>query len=84
MPMERIGPYRIEAVLGQGGMGEVFLGRDEKLRRPVAIKRIRADLPLGAVERARFRREALAAARLSLLRSSRSTSCWRPRTATAW
>lgn len=60
-----IGSYRLEAVLGQGGMGEVFLARDENLQRQVAIKRIRTDLPVDARQRARFRREALAVARLN-------------------
>jgi serine/threonine protein kinase/tetratricopeptide (TPR) repeat protein len=62
---ELIGPYRVEAVLGEGGMGEVFLARDEKLQRQVAIKRIRRGLPADALQRARFRREALAVARLN-------------------
>jgi serine/threonine protein kinase/tetratricopeptide (TPR) repeat protein len=62
---ELIGPYRVEAVLGEGGMGEVFLARDEKLQRQVAIKRIRRGLPADARQRARFRREALAVARLN-------------------
>ncbi len=65
MVVERIGPYRVEAVLGQGGMGEVFLARDDKLQRLVAIKRIRGDLPVDRHQRARFRREAKAVARLS-------------------
>lgn len=60
-----IGPYRVDAVLGEGGMGEVFLARDEKLQRQVAIKRIRSDLPVDERQRARFRREALAVARLN-------------------
>lgn len=63
--LELIGPYRVEAVLGEGGMGEVFLARDEKLQRQVAIKRIRKGLPVDGRQRARFRREALAVARLN-------------------
>jgi len=65
VPLESIGPYQIEAILGQGGMGEVFLARDVKLQRLVAIKRIRKDLEIDPQRKARFRREALAVARLS-------------------
>ena len=35
---EAIGPYRIDRELGQGGFGQVYLGYDEVLKRPVAIK----------------------------------------------
>ena len=37
-PGSRLGPYRIESVLGQGGMGRVFRARDTRLSRSVAIK----------------------------------------------
>src|SRR5579863_7187062 len=37
-PGPRLGPYEIEAPLGQGGMGQVFRATDTRLRRPVAIK----------------------------------------------
>ena len=46
-------------------MGEVFLAHDDRLRRPVAIKRIRSGADLGTAERERLRREARAAAALS-------------------
>ena len=62
---ERIGAYRLESRLGRGGMGEVFLAWDDRLKRRVAIKRIRHDADITAQRRERFRREAQAAARLS-------------------
>jgi tetratricopeptide (TPR) repeat protein len=65
LPRERIGPYRLESRLGQGGMGEVFLAFDERLERRVAIKRIRFRPDAGAEAPERFRREARAAARLN-------------------
>jgi eukaryotic-like serine/threonine-protein kinase len=57
--------YDIRELLGQGGMSEVYRGVDLQLCRPVAIKRLRPDLVNNAGLRARFRREAQAAGRLS-------------------
>jgi Tol biopolymer transport system component/predicted Ser/Thr protein kinase len=37
-PGTQIGPYKIEAPIGEGGMGQVFRARDTRLSRPVAIK----------------------------------------------
>ncbi|MEE8525706.1 MAG: protein kinase, partial [Thermoanaerobaculia bacterium] len=62
--LTHLGVYRIEATLGQGGMGEVFLAFDERLERRVAVKRIRRD-KINDRALARFRREARAVARLS-------------------
>jgi serine/threonine-protein kinase len=46
-------------------MSEVYRGFDAELKRPVAIKRLRSDLAMNPVLRARFRREARAAGRLN-------------------
>jgi tetratricopeptide (TPR) repeat protein len=54
----RVGHIRITGVLGQGGMGEVYRGIDERLDRPVALKAIRAERRLSADARGRFLREA--------------------------
>ena len=60
---ERIGKYEIVRVLGKGGMGTVYLGRDADLDRSVAIKVLRN--PLSDEELLqRFLREARAAANL--------------------
>jgi serine/threonine protein kinase len=57
--------YQARELLGRGGMSEVYRGFDAELRRPVAIKRLRPDLAMNPVLRARFRREARAAGRLN-------------------
>jgi serine/threonine-protein kinase len=59
------GRYSIVRELGRGGMGIVFLARDVALERPVAIKLLPPALAINAGYRARFVREARAAARLS-------------------
>ena len=35
---DALGPYRVDSLLGKGGMGEVYRGTDTRLGRPVAIK----------------------------------------------
>ena len=56
--------FVIEREIGSGGMSRVFLGRDEVLDRPVAIKVLRPDLGETDIG-ARFRREGRTAAKLS-------------------
>jgi serine/threonine protein kinase len=61
---EQIGPYQIEAKLGEGGMGVVFRALDTKLQRPVAIKFLSEHLA-DAAGRRRFQREAQMASSLN-------------------
>jgi serine/threonine-protein kinase len=60
-----IGPFRIEQELGRGGMGEVYLARDTRLDRAVAIKALPAHLAQDADRLARFQREAKVLASLN-------------------
>ena len=59
------GRYEVERPLGRGGMGLVYLARDIRLSRPVAIKFLPPERATSPVHRARFLREARIAARLS-------------------
>jgi len=61
----KLGRYVIVERLGFGGMGVVYRARDERLERFVAIKILAPGLLLGDEARRRFRREALALAKLN-------------------
>ena len=60
-----IGHYTIIRQLGKGGMGEVYLAEDTKLKREVAIKVLPERLRSNEEHLKRFRREAEAAAKLN-------------------
>jgi formylglycine-generating enzyme required for sulfatase activity len=60
----RLGPYRVLKLLGQGGMGVVFLAEDPGLQRTVALKVLRPEAARLPGARERFLREARAAAML--------------------
>jgi eukaryotic-like serine/threonine-protein kinase len=64
-PGSRLGPYVVESLLGQGGMGEVYRARDTRLHRTVAIKVLPSHLADDARFRERFEREARAASALN-------------------
>ena len=58
------GRYEVDRLLGAGGMGSVFLGRDPTLDRPVAIKVVDPELSASRAIRERFLQEARTVARL--------------------
>lgn len=60
-----IGPYQVLRELGRGGMGEVFLAKDPRLDRQVAIKALPAHLSQDPDRLARFQREAKVLASLN-------------------
>lgn len=63
-PRTRLGPYEVLAPLGAGGMGEVWRARDTRLERDVALKVLGSGLLADDAARRRFRKEALALAKL--------------------
>jgi serine/threonine protein kinase len=60
-----LGPYRIDACIGSGGMGVVYRARDTRLGRTVALKTLSSQWIDDSQRRARFEREARAVAALS-------------------
>ena len=59
------GRYEVGELIGRGGMADVYLGRDIRLGRTVAIKVLRPDLARDPLFQSRFRREAQAVAGLN-------------------
>ena len=61
----KLGPYEIQSALGAGGMGEVYLARDTRLNRQVAIKVLAAHLSSSPELKQRLEREARAISSLN-------------------
>jgi len=61
----RLGPYKIEAPIGAGGMGEVYRATDTRLNRDVAVKILSPGLTAEASAKQRFEREAHTASALN-------------------
>src|ERR1051326_449150 len=55
---EKLGPFEILALIGKGGMGEVYRARDTKLKRDVALKVLPDAFARDPERMARFQREA--------------------------
>ena len=64
-PGHNLGPYIIDKLIGAGGMGEVYLARDTRLDRPVAIKLLPASFSHDPERVRRFQQEARAASLLN-------------------
>jgi len=62
---ESIGHYQIESLIGVGGMGEVYLARDERLGRKVALKFLPERLTANNIQLSRFKSEARTASALN-------------------
>src|ERR1700746_2212833 len=62
---ESIGHYRVESLIGVGGMGEVYLARDERLGREVALKFLPEQLTADKIQLSRFKSEARVASALN-------------------
>src|SRR5262245_24867422 len=62
---DRFGPYEIVRPISSGGMGEVYLARDTRLERDVALKMLPAELAGSGEYQRRFLQEALAAGALN-------------------
>src|SRR3954452_14104680 len=61
MPLQSgssLGPYQIQSLIGAGGMGEVYLARDTRLKRDVAIKVLSETYTNDRERLARIKREA--------------------------
>jgi serine/threonine-protein kinase len=61
----KLGQYQLGEKLGEGGMGEVYLAEHQLLKRPCALKLIKADVNTNPIALARFEREVQSAAMLS-------------------
>ncbi len=64
-PGTRMGPYEILALIGAGGMGEVYRARDARLKREVAVKILPPEVASDPARRQRFEFEARTVAALN-------------------
>jgi serine/threonine protein kinase len=79
-----LGRYVVHSLLGAGGMGEVYLAKDTKLDRHVALKILRPTATANPERLSRFVQEARAAAALNHPTSRISTRSAKPMASTSW
>ena len=65
LPGQTLKHYRLEGLLGEGGMGVVYRAWDTRLRRPVAVKFLPAEVTADPERKQRLLQEAQAAARIN-------------------
>ena len=75
-PPCELGPYKIERIIGEGGMGEVYAGRHTRLDRPVALKVIRGFRQDDPVSHSHFLKEAASAGKLDHPNLVRAYDAW--------
>ena len=80
-----LGRYETRRLLGEGGMGKVFLARQLDLARDVVVKVMHEHIAADTKFRDRFQRETLLMARFHHPAPSRFTMpAWRPAGPTSW
>ena len=75
----QLGSHEITALLGKGGMGEVYRARDSKLKREVAIKILPEEFSRDADRVSRFQREAHVLASLNQPPAAGKPGCPAPK-----
>ena len=87
MPLQTgttLGPYEIKALLGAGGMGEVYKARDTRLDRTVAIKVLPEHVASDSDLKQRFEREAKTISSLTTRTFARSMTSARRMGSISW
>ncbi len=83
-PGQKLGVRGVVAVIGRGGMGEVYRARDTKLDRDVALKVLPEAFTADPDRLARFEREAKVLASLTIPASAPFTGWRSPRASRRW